>query len=224
MDFPLPAAFQAGMTRAEILVCTPASAGARGLDTTPHMPYNGRMPDKNDITITVFGSSRTRPDSPAYDLAYRLGAAIGARGWTLCNGGYGGLMAASAKGAKDAGAHTIGVTCQVWGRGGINRFIDREVSTTNLYERLQTLVDLGRAYVALPGGTGTLLELAFVWELANKKLLQGRPIVLLGDCWRGVVDCTSRDDPGSTDVIHLAADPHEAAHLIAQQLAACVQQ
>ncbi len=176
------------------------------------------MPDKQDITITVFGSSRARSDRPAYDLAYRLGAAIGARRWTLCNGGYGGAMAGSAKGARDAGARTIGVTCEVWGRGGINRFIDREVSTANLYERLQTLVDLGRAYVALPGGTGTLLELAFVWELANKKLLKGRPIVLLGDCWQGVVDCASRDDPRCVDVIQLAADPDEAVNLIAQRL------
>lgn len=176
------------------------------------------MAHKEDITITVFGSSRTRPDSPAYDLAYRLGAAVGARGWTLCNGGYGGAMAASAKGARDTGARTIGVTCQVWGRGGINRFIDREVSTASLYERLQTLVDLGRAYIALPGGTGTLLELAFVWELSNKKLLRDRPIVLLGDCWRGVVDCMSRDDPRSVEVIQLAANPDEAADLIAQRL------
>jgi uncharacterized protein (TIGR00730 family) len=176
------------------------------------------MPDKQDVTITVFGSSRTPPDSPAYDLAYRLGAAIGARGWTLCNGGYGGAMAASAKGARDAGGRAIGVTCEVWGRAGVNRFIDREVRTTDLYERLQTLVDCGRAYVALPGGTGTLLELAFVWELANKRLLKGRPIVLLGDCWGGVVDCISRDDPRSAAVIHQAGDPDEAVNWIAQRL------
>jgi uncharacterized protein (TIGR00730 family) len=182
------------------------------------------MPDKQDVTITVFGSSRTPPDSPAYDLAYRLGTVIGVRGWTLCNGGYGGAMAASAKGAKDAGGRTVGVTCQVWGRGGINRFIDREVCAGNLHERLQTLVDLGRAYVALPGGTGTLLELAFVWEMANKKLLKGRPIVLLGDCWQGVVDCMSRDDPRSAEVIQWAADPDEAVTLIARRLSGPVRE
>lgn len=113
------------------------------------------MPDRPDITITVFGSSRTRPDGLVYEMAYRVGQVLaGAHGWTLCNGGYGGVMAASARGAREAGARTIGVTCQVWGRAGINRFIDREVSTANLYERLQTLVDLGRAYVVLPGRYG----------------------------------------------------------------------
>jgi len=151
-------------------------------------------------------------------MAYRVGALVGAHGWTLCNGGYGGVMAASARGAREAGARTIGVTCQVWGRAGINRFIDREVSTANLYERLQTLVDLGRAYVVLPGGTGTLLELAFVWELANKKLLNRRPIVLVGDCWPGVVECVSRDDPRSVDVIQLAEGPDEAVEIIARRL------
>jgi hypothetical protein len=61
--------------------------------------------------VTVFGSSAPQPLSPAYRDAYELGRGIAAAGWILCNGGYGGTMEAAAKGAVEAGGHTIGVTC-----------------------------------------------------------------------------------------------------------------
>ena len=57
--------------------------------------------------ITVFGSSRPEPGSPAYETAYQLGRAIAEAGWALCTGGYGGTMEASAKGAVEAGGHTV---------------------------------------------------------------------------------------------------------------------
>ena len=148
--------------------------------------------------IAVFGSSQPPPLSPAYQTAYELGRAIAAEGWALCNGGYGGTMEAAAKGATEAGGHTIGVTCTAFGRRGVNRFTRQEVPTFDLLARLNTLWRLGQAYVVLPGGTGTLLELALVWELVNKGLVRGsRPLVLLGDHWMPVVECVLREQPES---------------------------
>ncbi len=169
-----------------------------------------------ETTIAVFGSSRPKPGSDAYDLAYQLGGQIASRGWTLCNGGYRGTMEASAKGAKDAGGQVIGVTCSIWSRSGVNACLDREICTDNLYERVRTLVDLSSAYIVLPGGTGTLLELSLVWELVNKKFLKGAPIILLGDFWQPIIDIVSRDDPRCMHCVQSAMAPDEAVDLIAK--------
>ncbi len=135
--------------------------------------------------ITVFGSSAPRPSEPEYETAYALGRAIATASWTVCNGGYCGTMEASAKGASDVGGHTIGVTCSALPmRGGANAYIKQEVPTFDLLARLNTLVRLGDGYVVLPGGTGTMLELALVWELNSKRMApRGLPIVLLGEHW-----------------------------------------
>lgn len=148
--------------------------------------------------VTVFGSSRCGPGDDPWQTAHRLGQAIARRGWTLCNGGYGGTMEAAAQGAVEAGGHTIGVTCRIFRRSGPNAFIRQEVPTFDLLTRLDTLIRLGRAYVVLPGGTGTLLELALVWELMNKSLLRRpTPVVLLGTHWAPVVDVVLREQPDS---------------------------
>ncbi len=166
--------------------------------------------------VTVFGSSRPAVGSPAYAQAHALGRLIAERGWKVCNGGYGGTMEASAKGAAEAGGHTIGVTCTALARGGANDYIRQEVPTFDLLARLNTLVRLGRAYVVLPGGTGTLLELALVWEMMNKKLLRrkGMIVVLLGDYWASTVNAVVQAMP---DVPRpaVAQDVEAAVDLIA---------
>lgn len=138
-----------------------------------------------DKVITIFGSARCAPHDPDYQAAYELGRSIAEAGWVVCNGGYGGTMEAAAKGAVESGGHTIGVTCSALRRrGGPNAYIRQEVPTFDLLTRLNTLVRLANAYIVLPGGTGTLLELALVWELYSKGMLRRvAPIVLLGAHW-----------------------------------------
>jgi uncharacterized protein (TIGR00730 family) len=170
------------------------------------------------ITITVFGSGTAEPGSETYEQARQLGEAISRQGWTLCNGGYGGTMEAAAMGAKQAGGKVIGVTCEIFGRtAGPNRYIDEEIKTPNLLARLDKLVELGDAYVVLPGGTGTLLELAYVWELTNKRLTARKPIVLLGDWWRDVIAVCARDNAAAPGFTHIAESPEAAiAHIQGQ--------
>ena len=136
--------------------------------------------------VTIFGSSRPTEDSAEYQLARALGKELAQAGLTVCNGGYAGTMEASARGSKEAGGATIGVTVDAFGKSA-NRWIDREIRLPTLTERLMKLVELGDAYVVLKGGTGTLLELAYVWEFINKGLLREKPIVIVGSFWRGVV-------------------------------------
>jgi len=173
----------------------------------------------DEIAVSVFGTSRTGPGEPVFVLAEQLGRTLAQAGFVVANGGYGGAMRASAKGAAEAGGTVVGVTCSAFKRGVANEYVSREIRTASLDERLATLVRIGQAYVVLPGGTGTLLELASVWELKNKKFLDGdKPIVLVGDFWKPLVDLMSVDDPRSVERIVLADGPAEAVACIRKAL------
>jgi uncharacterized protein (TIGR00725 family) len=165
--------------------------------------------------VSVFGTGRARPGDKNYELAERLGSVLAGAGFAIASGGYGGTMEASAKGAREAGGEVIGVTCSAFGRGAANKFVSREIVTKSLNERLEKLIELGSAYVVLPGGTGTLLELAFVWELKNKGFLsEDRPIILLGEYWRRLVELVAIDDADSRRHLLLADEPKDVVRLL----------
>jgi uncharacterized protein (TIGR00730 family) len=140
-----------------------------------------------ETVVTIFGSSRPQEGEPEFTLAYDTGYALGRAGFTICNGGYGGIMMASARGAKEAGAKTIGVTASVFDRQA-NPWIDREITVPTLIDRLMKLIELGDSYVVFKGGTGTLLEFSCVWELINKGMMKQKPIVVVGDFWNNVIE------------------------------------
>lgn len=151
------------------------------------------MSSSAEKTITVFGSSRPRPGEPEYILAYDLGRELAHAGMTVCNGGYGGIMEASARGAKLSGGKTIGVISNAFPGKQANQWIDTVQSERTLIDRMMKLIDLGDAFVILKGGTGTLLELSAVWEFMNKGLMPERPILTVGNFWTGVVE-TLKDE------------------------------
>lgn len=152
----------------------------------------------------VFGSSRARPGDADWCTAHELGIAIAAAGFTLANGGYGGTMAASSAGAFQAGGHTIGVTCDVFGRDGRNAHVAQEISTPDLMRRLTRMLELADAFVVLPGMTGTLVELAMAWEMVAKKLIRPRPIICLGEFWAPIVEQMVRGGAKTGDWLILA--------------------
>jgi uncharacterized protein (TIGR00730 family) len=172
--------------------------------------------------ITIFGSSRPMEGDEEYQLAYEVGKQLSLTGFTVCNGGFGGIMEASARGAKDAGGKTIGITFTIKGREA-NPWIDENIHVPALIDRMMKLLELGDAYVVLKGGTGTLLELAAAWELINKGLLAEKPIVIVGDFWQNVVE-TLREEllwegvGDCTKFIHSASSPEECASFLKQQL------
>src|SRR5438105_13136224 len=118
--------------------------------------------------ITIFGGSRVVAGSAEYAAAQKLGGALAARGFEVVTGGYNGVMEAVSRGAKEAGGHVIGVTVEVIATNFQrlpNEYVDQEVKTTALLERIDKMIELGAAYVVLPGGAGTLAELGIVWNL-----------------------------------------------------------
>jgi len=173
--------------------------------------------------VTVFGSSRPSEGDEEYRLAYEVGKNLALNSFIVCNGGYGGIMEASSRGAKEAGGKTIGVTFKNNFKKSANRWIDEEIFQPTLVERMMKLVELGNAYVVFKGGTGTLLELATVWEFINKGLLKEKPIVIIGDFWNGVIETLRKEilwegAGDCTKYIHRTSSPEECAKLLIEQL------
>jgi uncharacterized protein (TIGR00730 family) len=166
--------------------------------------------------VTVFGTGRARQGDSAYALAMEVGRLLAQAGFAIANGGYGGTMLAAAKGAAEAGGEVIGVTCSAFKSSKANEYTTREIVTGSLDERLGTLTRLGQAYIVLPGGTGTLLELAKVWELKNKGFIEAdKPIILIGGFWRPLVGMVATDDPDSSRHIRFVDEPKQAVEMIA---------
>ena len=112
-------------------------------------------------------------------------------------------------GAVQAGAEVVGVTCRIW-RSAPNDSLTRTVRTDDLYQRVRMLIELGSAgYVVLPGGTGTLLELAMAWELSVQGSLPGRPVVCLGEFWQPLFERVVPKKPSAGPCLHFLATPEE---------------
>ncbi|HEY4978947.1 MAG TPA: LOG family protein [Candidatus Acidoferrum sp.] len=137
--------------------------------------------------ITVFGSSRPVEKDADYTEARELGRALAKQGLAVCSGGYGGVMEAVSRGAKESGGKTYGVTAEFFKRNA-NEWIDVEVRKKTWEERLFGLIDLADGFAACKGGTGTLVELAVVWEMLNKSLIKAKPFAVLGDFWQPILD------------------------------------
>jgi uncharacterized protein (TIGR00725 family) len=96
-------------------------------------------------------------------------------------------MEASGKGAVDAGGNTIGIISSSFSDRKANPWMQGVVDALTHTDRLLRLIHEGDGYVVLPGGTGTLLELAAVWEMTNKRIIPQRPVVIVGDLWKEIV-------------------------------------
>jgi len=165
--------------------------------------------------ITIFGTGRARPGDSAYTTAYETGRLLAQAGFTIANGGYGGTMTAAAKGAAEAEGQIIGVTCSAFTKSKANEYITRQIATDSLQQRLDTLVNLGAGFIVLPGGTGTLLELAMVWELKNKGFLNPeKPVIIIGGFWRGLLKLVESDDSRASRYIRRTETPAEAVRIL----------
>jgi uncharacterized protein (TIGR00725 family) len=173
-------------------------------------------------TITVFGSSRPLESSDDYAVARQLGGELGKKGFSVCTGGYGGVMEAVSRGAHDAGGRAMGVTARFF-KATPNKWLDQEIRVKTWQARLFELIDRGDGYVVCAGGTGTLVELAAVWEMMNKRVTAPKPVIVLGDFWKPVIDRVREAERGQespwierqTSFIQFAGSPSEASDMLA---------
>jgi uncharacterized protein (TIGR00730 family) len=136
--------------------------------------------------VTIFGSSIPVEDDEQYTNAYKLGVILAKNDLDVCNGGNHGIMEAVSKGAVENGAKAIGITL-----GGYfnhhNKYLTQHIVCDTLFERITRLINTGDAFIALQGGTGTLLELAAVWEFFNKEILDEKPFACHGTIWKPII-------------------------------------
>lgn len=178
-----------------------------------------------ELRVTVFGSSRPREGDADHEEARLLGRALAESGYSVCSGGYGGVMEAVSRGAKEAGGKTYGVTAEFF-NAKLNPWIDVEVRVKTWQERLFELIRVADGFVACKGGTGTLVELAVVWEMLNKSVMAEKPFAVLGDFWRPILDRVREVELGhpapwgeaSGRLVHVAATPKDVVLHLKQRL------
>ena len=137
-------------------------------------------------TITIFGSSLPKPGDEEYEEAYLIGKKLAQNGFNICSGGALGIMDAVSKGATEEGKEAIGITVPIF-NSSASKYLTHEIKCNTIFQRLDNLIEYGDGFVILPGGTGTLLELAIVWEMFNKNVLDERPVICLGEMWKNIV-------------------------------------
>jgi uncharacterized protein (TIGR00730 family) len=135
--------------------------------------------------VTVFGSARYGESHPYYTLSREVGRGIAGLGFTVMTGGGPGLMEAANRGAREAGGRSVGCNIELPREQQPNRYLDRSVSCRYFFVRKVLLFKYSYAFVALPGGLGTLDELFEALTLIQTGKIANFPVVLIGtEYWR----------------------------------------
>jgi uncharacterized protein (TIGR00730 family) len=138
--------------------------------------------------VTVFGSARTREDHPYYALVRDVAARLGHAGYAVITGGGGGLMEAANRGARDAGAFSIGCNIELPHEQQLNRYVDLGLTFRHFFVRKVMFVRYASAFVISPGGFGTLDELFEALTLIQTDTIRHFPVILLGGGeWDGLI-------------------------------------
>lgn len=167
--------------------------------------------------VAVFGGSRAATHSPEYAEAYTVGKLLAQKGFVVMNGGYGGTMEASARGAREHGGKSIGVLSGEFADLAANPFIDETITSPDLFSRIREMQRRADAFIVLNGSMGTLAELALVWNLSKINIKHRKPIILLGEGWMQVLR-VMREQLAVTDeeaqLLQCARTPAEAVGLL----------
>jgi uncharacterized protein (TIGR00730 family) len=166
--------------------------------------------------VSIFGGSKCGPDSEEYQEARKLGSQLANAGFTICTGGYLGIMEAASRGAREAGGRVFGIVMNQF-KAEPNRYLTDKVATDHFYDRLQNLITRSVGFVVFKGGMGTVVELSLVWNKLQTRVLEKRPVVLIGDAWKQVVKAWQENLVVSDEDVSLllfANDAEEATRLI----------
>ncbi len=170
--------------------------------------------------VTIFGGSKCKEGDIEYNQSYRVGEIIAEAGLTICTGGYLGVMEAASRGAREKGGRVLGIVMNQF-KAEPNRFLTDKVATNHFYERLQGLIERSIGFVALKGGMGTVTEVSLVWNKLMTGVIEPRPLVLLGDCWKPVVDSWKENlvvDDRDISLLNFADTAEEACQIILENV------
>jgi uncharacterized protein (TIGR00730 family) len=177
------------------------------------------MSEAPERIVTIFGGSKCGEPDAEYTQARRVGELLADAGYTICTGGYLGVMEGASRGAHERGGRVLGITMNQF-KAEPNRFLTDKVATPHFYERLQRLITRSIGFIAIRGGMGTVTELSLVWNKIQTGVIGPRPLVLLGECWPPIVRewqkylAVSDQDVAALD---FAGTPEEAVAIIKQK-------
>lgn len=166
--------------------------------------------------VTIFGGSKCAEDSEEYGQARRAGQLLAERGYTICTGGYLGVMEAASRGAHERGGRVLGIVMNQF-KSEPNRYLTDKVASAHFYERLQNLIMRSVGFIAIRGGMGTVTELSLVWNKLQTRVIGPRPVVLLGRCWPPLVEAFRANlvvSESDVRLLDFADTPEEAVRII----------
>jgi len=174
--------------------------------------------------VTIFGSARVPPASPEYQKAADMGRRLVEAGFSVITGGGGGVMEAGNKGATEGGGHSVGLNIQLPFEQRPNPYANVRLDFRYFFVRKVIFVKYSVAYIVMPGGFGTLDELAEALTLIQTKRIRPFPVILMGsDYWNGLVDWIKdkqlgggKISPEDLDYFRVMDDPEEVVKLIKQ--------
>jgi uncharacterized protein (TIGR00730 family) len=172
--------------------------------------------------VTIFGSARTPADHPHYAMVREVAGCVGSSGYAVITGGGGGLMEAANRGARDAGALSVGCNIELPHEQQLNPYVDIGLRFHHFFARKIMFVRYASAFVIAPGGFGTLDELFEALTLIQTGTIRHFPVILLGDGewdgllrWlRGRVLADGNVDERDLDRLQLVGRPDQVREII----------
>ncbi|MBV9211798.1 MAG: LOG family protein [Acidobacteria bacterium] len=179
------------------------------------------MSDGHERIVTIFGGSKCDESCTEYEQARRVGQLLAEAGYTICTGGYLGVMEAASRGAREKGGRVLGIVMNQF-KAEPNRYLTDKVASAHFYERLQNLITRSLGFIALRGGMGTVTEVSLVWNKMQTKVIGARPLVLLGDCWPPLVKAWQQHlvvSDKDVSILDFAETAEEAVSIITRKAA-----
>lgn len=175
--------------------------------------------------VSIFGSSRIRRGDPIYDEVKKLSFDLACMGVDIVTGGGPGLMEAANSGAIEgqikSNSRSFGLAIHLPTEEGANPFVDKVFRHRTFFSRLHHFIRLSSAFIVMPGGIGTALELFMVWQLLQVKHMKEHPLILVGTMWPGLIDWIRSTmlerglvGPNDFDVVNVVGSSDEAIPII----------
>lgn len=151
-----------------------------------------RRTTRQNYRVTIFGSARINPGTPAYEGARQLAAELIGMGCDILTGGGPGMMQAANEGAHSADptglSRSVGINIELPFEQSVNPFVTQVFTHRTFFSRLHHFMIASDAFIVTPGGIGSLLELSLAWQLLQVRQLYNTPLILVGKMWADLVE------------------------------------
>ena len=150
-----------------------------------------RRTTRQNYRVTIFGSARLKPATPAYNAVKKLAAELTKMGCDIISGGGPGLMQAANEGAhsiEKATHRSFGIRVELPFEQEVNPFVGHAYEHRTFFSRLHHFMIVSDAFIVVPGGIGTLLEMSLAWQLLQVRKLYNTPLIVVGKMWAELVE------------------------------------